>query len=272
MTIYWVFGLSGAGKSRLAEEFIAFKNTGPEYWHHLDGDELRGGICADLGFTTEDRRENLRRAAHIAKLYTKKDVNVIATFMTPTKEDREMIREILPNVQFFFCEADIETCQARDVKGLYALYHKGNIDNVSGLDSPFDIPNDDTIWVNTSSILPKDSLKQMLNYEEKYAIFIGRWCPIHDGHKKLIKTVCKEKGLQPLILLRDTVEEISTYDRGRLIWDWLKEEFNAGQMQIIPDIKGVYYGRKVGYEVEEIVLDEETQKISGTKIRKEMGL
>lgn len=101
----------------------------------------------------------------------------------------------------------------------------------------------------------------------KHVCFIGRWCPLHKGHKKLIKVVYERKKLPVLILVRDTEEDLSTKQRVNIINKWMDEEGIVGLVMVIPDIEGVYFGRGVGYNVEEVDLDEEIKNISGTMIR-----
>lgn len=101
----------------------------------------------------------------------------------------------------------------------------------------------------------------------KHIVFIGRWAPLHNGHKKLIKKVYEEKHLPVLVMVRNTDEEIPINKRVGIITNWLREEEIPGKVRIIPDIEGVYYGREVGYNIEQVDLDEETQKVSGTEIR-----
>lgn len=101
----------------------------------------------------------------------------------------------------------------------------------------------------------------------KYACFIGRWCPLHRGHKELIRRVHIDKKLPVLILVRDTKEDIPIGQRIKIIDKWLQEERIPGVVMKIPDIEGLYYGRGVGYNIEEVILDEEIQSVSGTEIR-----
>jgi len=107
--------------------------------------------------------------------------------------------------------------------------------------------------------------------KEPHLMFVGRWNPFHEGHKTLIKTTYQRNNEKPvLIMIRETWQDGSAFDRARPIIRWLNEEKIKGTIMIIPDIEGIYYGRKVGYKVERIKLDPEIEKISGTEIRKEL--
>ena len=112
----------------------------------LDGDVLRDGLNKNLGFSVEDRFENLRRAAEVAKILNQNGVMVIATFITPTNEMRDNITKIIPNVKFIHLATDLETCENRDIKGLYAKARAGILKDFTGIDSPFeDMPH---AWLN----------------------------------------------------------------------------------------------------------------------------
>ena len=138
----WFNGLSGSGKTTLGKKLV-------EYFEHkgikvflLDGDILRDGLNKNLGFSIADRTENLRRAAEVAKILNQNDVMVIATFITPTNEMREMIRKIIPNIKFIHLSASLDVCEKRDTKGLYVKARRGEIKDFTGINSPFeDMPN-----------------------------------------------------------------------------------------------------------------------------------
>jgi len=106
---------------------------------------------------------------------------------------------------------------------------------------------------------------------EKYAICIGRWCPLHKGHKELIRVTYEKKGVPVLVMVRDTDEQPPTLQRVSIITQWMKEEQIPGYVMVIPDIIGVYYGRGVGYEVEQIISDEDAQQVSGTQVRRNLA-
>ena len=151
--VIWMFGLSGSGKSTLAQalERKLFENK----IHHklLDGDNLRTGINSNLGFSEEDRKENIRRAAEVSKLFVENGEVVICSLISPTKEIRSMAKEIVGDRDFreVYVKASFETCAKRDVKGLYKKALAGEIKNFTGLDSPFEEPENPFLELDTES-------------------------------------------------------------------------------------------------------------------------
>jgi len=149
--VLWMTGLSGAGKStvahRLERELL--------YTGHrvcvLDGDGLRNGLCRDLDFSRESRRENLRRAAEVARIMRDAGMLVLASFISPYREEREMAREII-GAGFYevYVEASLETCEARDPKGLYRRARAGAIPEFTGVSAPYEAPEDPDMRINTS--------------------------------------------------------------------------------------------------------------------------
>ena len=146
MQTIWFNGLSGSGKTTLGEKLIEHYEKKNEKVFLLDGDVLRDGLNNDLGFSIEDRQENLRRAAEVAKILNQNGVTVIATFITPTNNMRDSIAEIIPNIKFIHLCTSLKVCEERDVKGLYAKARAGEIKNFTGIDSPFEsMPH---AWLN----------------------------------------------------------------------------------------------------------------------------
>jgi len=146
MQTIWFNGLSGSGKTTLGEKLIEYYNKKNKKVFLLDGDVLRDGLNNNLGFSLEDRKENLRRAAEVAKILNQNGIIVIATFITPTNDMRVSIADIIPDVKFVHLCTSLETCEKRDVKGLYAKARAGLIKNFTGIDSPFeDMPH---AWLN----------------------------------------------------------------------------------------------------------------------------
>jgi len=143
----WLTGLSGAGKSTIAE---AFRKKHPE-WVLLDGDVLRTGLCSDLKFSKEDRDENIRRAVEVARLFNKEGKNVIAAFITPFEVDRLMVKEKISRSLMVYCSTSLEICEKRDVKGLYKKARNGEIKDFTGISSPFEYPDSADIILNTGS-------------------------------------------------------------------------------------------------------------------------
>ncbi len=140
--IFWLFGLSGAGKSTLAGHLITHLRAQHIPVLALDGDDLRAGLCHELGFSDHDRAENLRRAAETARLGSQSGLSVVASFITPMESHRKLVAEILGSfsLSFVHVSAPIEVCRARDVKGLYAGARSGKISQMTGISSGFEIP------------------------------------------------------------------------------------------------------------------------------------
>ena len=162
--VIWFFGLSGSGKSTLSNLLLKqLKNQGISSVS-IDGDQLRTGINQDLGFSSEDRMENIRRSAEIAKLFLENHQVVLASFITPEESHREKVREILgSNVRFVFVDAALQTCQSRDVKGLYQNVSKGTLSNFTGISAPFDRPSQVDLIVDTNEQTTNHCLEQILH-------------------------------------------------------------------------------------------------------------
>lgn len=157
--IVWLVGLSGSGKSTIANALdrILFEKSFKSYL--LDGDNLRNGLNANLGFSEADREENLRRAGHIAKLIYEAGIVVIASFITPTKKAQELLREIMPeNLLLVHVNCPLSVCEQRDVKGLYAKARRGEIKNFTGIDSPFEAPEDAWLRIDTDKYSVENSV------------------------------------------------------------------------------------------------------------------
>lgn len=161
--VLWFTGLSGSGKSTLAHaiEEQLYKNGISTYV--LDGDNVRHGLCSDLSFTDSDRVENIRRIGELAKLLTDAGVITLTAFISPFKVDREEARKRLPHGDFFeiYCLCPIETCEQRDVKGLYKKARAGEIPFFTGIDSPYEAPDRAELVINTSE-LSLDACVQMV--------------------------------------------------------------------------------------------------------------
>ena len=150
--VLWLTGLSGSGKSTLANAIEKKLFDSNHNVMVLDGDNVRHGLCSDLSFNEADRNENMRRIGEVAKLFNEAGTIIIAAFISPYREDREKVRSRLPHGDFLevYCECDLETCEARDPKGLYARARKGEIENFTGISAPYEEPIKPDIIVNTS--------------------------------------------------------------------------------------------------------------------------
>ena len=140
--VLWFTGLSGAGKSTVAG---ALENRLAELGYHtylLDGDNVRHGLCSDLGFSEQDRRENIRRIGELAKLMADAGLIVLSAFISPHRAERQLVRDLLPEGEFIevFVNASLEVCEGRDPKGLYKKARAGEIPNFTGIDSEYQAP------------------------------------------------------------------------------------------------------------------------------------
>lgn len=149
--VVWMVGLSGSGKSTLAR---ALENTLHEQGmitELLDGDNLRTGVNNNLGFSEDDRKENIRRAAEVSKLFAHCGIITICSLISPTEEIRKMAGEIIGDARYFevFIDCPLEVCEQRDVKGLYAKARRGEIKNFTGIDSPFEPPKQPSLKLET---------------------------------------------------------------------------------------------------------------------------
>ena len=150
--VVWFTGLSGAGKSTLAHAVEEQLHTLGVRTYVLDGDNLRHGLCGDLGFSRNDRSENIRRIGEVAKLFVDAGILVLTAFISPFRVDRERIRGLVMHGDFLeiFCKCPIELCEARDTKGLYQRARAGEIKEFTGISSPYEEPLSPELIVDTS--------------------------------------------------------------------------------------------------------------------------
>lgn len=150
-TVVWLTGLSGSGKSTIAQAVERELHTQGYLTKLLDGDNIRVGLSNNLGFSVEDRRENIRRIAEAAKLFLDGGIICLCSFVSPTREIREMARQLIGPKDFLevYVNAPLATCEARDVKGLYAKARAGEIKDFTGIDSPFEAPTSPFLELNT---------------------------------------------------------------------------------------------------------------------------
>tara|TARA_Y100001968_G_scaffold193058_1_gene177028 strand:+ start:8118 stop:8744 length:627 start_codon:yes stop_codon:yes gene_type:complete len=151
--IIWFTGLSGSGKSTLANavNFKLFKNGISTYV--LDGDNIRHGLCNDLGFSNFDREENIRRISEVAKLFLDAGVVVLTAFVSPFRADRDRARDLVQKDEFIevYCAADLKVCEERDTKGLYKKARSGEIKDFTGISSPYEKPSSPELIINTGT-------------------------------------------------------------------------------------------------------------------------
>ncbi len=164
--VVWMTGLSGAGKTTIAQHFELALNKRGYLTQVLDGDNIRSGINNNLGFSEEDRYENIRRISEVSKLLMDSGIICINSFISPTNEIREMAKNIIGEENFIevFVDAPIEVCEQRDVKGLYEKARRGEIKNFTGIDSPFDVPDDADIILHTDKLSVDECVEVCLDY------------------------------------------------------------------------------------------------------------
>ncbi len=165
--VMWFTGLSGAGKTTLSQELEKRLFTKGYQVYVLDGDNIRNGLCSDLGFEHKDRSENLRRVAEVASLFAKAGVIVITAFISPYAEDRRKARNIMgDNFHCVYIQADLRTCEKRDPKGLYKKARAGEIANFTGVSDKFEEPENADLTIDNS----KQDIKQSVDQLEEYVI------------------------------------------------------------------------------------------------------
>ena len=162
----WFTGLSGSGKSTVAIALERELQKRGLLCRILDGDNIRSGINKGLGFTAEDRRENIRRIAEVAKLFVDTGIITIAAFISPSNDLRRMASDIIGAEDFkeVYISTPLEVCEARDVKGLYAKARRGEIKNFTGISAPFEAPEHPALSIDTSKVSLEDGVKQILAF------------------------------------------------------------------------------------------------------------
>lgn len=160
----WFTGLSGSGKSTLAHAVEERLHQRGMRTFVLDGDNVRHGLSSNLGFSEDDRRENIRRIGEAAKLMVEAGVIALTAFISPFRTDREAVRSRMPHGDFIeiFCNASLAACEARDVKGLYRQARAGKIRNYTGIDSPYEAPTAPELSVDTERLSVDESVNQVL--------------------------------------------------------------------------------------------------------------
>ena len=162
----WFTGLSGSGKSTVAIALERELHSRGLLCRILDGDNIRSGINNNLGFSAEDRVENIRRIAEVGRLFVDTGIITIAAFISPNDQLREMAAEIIGKDDFVevFVSTPLEECEKRDVKGLYAKARRGEIKNFTGISAPFEAPEHPDITLDTSKLPVEESVKILLDY------------------------------------------------------------------------------------------------------------
>jgi adenylylsulfate kinase len=164
----WLTGLSGSGKSTIAVELEHALIENRHQAYILDGDNIRHGLNKNLGFSPEDRTENIRRIGEVAKLFTEANIITIAAFVSPYREDRGNVRKLLGHGEFIeiYVKCSLEVCEARDTKGLYKKAHTGEVKDFTGISAPYEEPLSPELTIDSSKLPVEESTRTILNYLE----------------------------------------------------------------------------------------------------------
>ena len=170
--VLWFTGLSGSGKSTMShalEERLFNKGCRTFV---LDGDNVRHGLNSNLGFSNKDRKENIRRIGEVSKLMMEAGFIIMTAFISPFRKDRIAVRNLIPNGDFIeiYCKASLETCEARDVKGLYKRARAGEIKNYTGISSPYEVPENADLIIDTEQETIEDSVSIIISFLKKKTI------------------------------------------------------------------------------------------------------
>ena len=164
--VIWLYGLSGSGKSTIANALEKKLHSEGKFVIMLDGDNLRSGLNSNLGFSDEDREENIRRTSELAKLIARNGVVVLVSLITPQNIYRQQVRDIVPADQYteVYIKTSFEECMKRDVKGLYAKQAKGEIKNFTGSGSSFEEPDNADLILETENLTVEQSVDQLYQF------------------------------------------------------------------------------------------------------------
>ena len=170
--LIWFTGLSGSGKSTIANLLEQALNQKDIHTYLLDGDSIRKGLNKDLGFSDQDRTENIRRIAEVSKLMTDAGLVVIAAFISPFESDRDLVKQIVGKERSIevFMNTPLAECERRDVKGLYAKARRGEIKNFTGIDSPYEAPKNPDLMIDTTLTKAEEAVEQILDILRKKTI------------------------------------------------------------------------------------------------------
>ncbi|MBD3641267.1 MAG: adenylyl-sulfate kinase [Marinobacter sp.] len=164
--LLWFTGLSGSGKSTIANALDVALHQRGYHTFLLDGDNVRHGLCKDLGFSDEDRVENIRRIGEVSKLFADAGLIVLSAFISPFTSDRRMVRNLFPAGEFIevFMDTPLDTCEERDPKGLYQKARSGEIKHFTGIDSPYEAPARPEVRLDTSSMSVDQCVDRLISF------------------------------------------------------------------------------------------------------------
>lgn len=273
-TCLWLTGLPCSGKTTIAE---ALKPHFPKI-QLLDGDVVRSSPLAQgTGFSPEERNKHIKRMGYIAKMLVDQGITVICSFVSPIRETRQEIRTYFSEHQFIeiYLSTKAEDCARRDVKGMYAKAHKGEIENFTGVSAPYEEPAYPEITLDTAALDLESCIQKILGYVNPWDIpatyYFGRWNGVfHNGHDHIIMQSVSTG--QPVILaVRNVKPDKQNPWPAPLVKDMLEHRFKNHpnvSVMIVPDLAAIKYGRGVGYNVDEIKVTEQIAGISGTECRR----
>jgi len=164
--VLWFTGLSGSGKSTVAHAVEERLHQAGCRTFVFDGDNVRHGLCSDLGFSEEDRRENIRRIGEMTRLFVEAGVIAMTAFISPFRAERQRVRRLFAEGDFIevYCDCSLEVCEARDVKGLYAKARAGLIPNYTGISSPYEPPENPEVRLKTDTETLEESVDKVMEY------------------------------------------------------------------------------------------------------------
>ena len=178
--VIWFTGLSASGKSTIAGALEQILTRQGYHTYLLDGDNVRHGLCKDLGFSDNDRKENIRRVGEVARLGVDAGLIILAAFISPFRDDRRIARDILPEGQFVevFVDAPLEVCKQRDPKGLYEKAERGEIKMFTGIDSPYEIPESAEVTIDADNLSVPESVNLLLSYLNNSGVLKAGYTPL----------------------------------------------------------------------------------------------
>ncbi|HSN85059.1 MAG TPA: adenylyl-sulfate kinase [Polyangiales bacterium] len=170
--VLWLTGLSGSGKSTIGHRIERMLTERGVFAYVLDGDNIRHGLNSDLGFSPEDRVENIRRIGEAARLFADAGAVVLSAFISPYREDRDRVRALLPSGAFveIFVDTPLEVCEARDPKGLYRKARAGAISGFTGIDAPYEAPEHPEVHLRTEDLSVDESARLVIRFLEEHQI------------------------------------------------------------------------------------------------------
>lgn len=287
MVVIQLTGLSGSGKTTISYRAKAELEHRGYKVEVIDGDEYRSVLCRDLGFSKEDRFENLRRLGFVARTLARNGVIVLLAAVNPYEEIREELKRSFDRVRTVWIDCDLETLKQRDTKGLYERAslpdgHPEKLANLTGVNDPFEIPANPDLIIRTDREPAGRSAARLVSFilesvaergnSRRRAMFVGRWQPFHNGHRWLIDQKLK-LGIPVLIAVRDIEPDAANPFTTAQTVDILKTQYAGRDVEIIaiPDIESINFGRAVGYEINEFAPPEGVGGISASAIREEIG-